>query len=127
MAAQPIFVSGDMMLAHGINIFRHNSHKQRKGDADKFNRLFGIKSTVTALVWNVIEHRGLVTDRNRCPKHLLWALLFMKNYQTESVATSMCKCDGKTFRKWVWLYVGYLSNLDMVSLSSSTSSFSFFP
>lgn len=34
--------------------------------------------------------------------HLLWALLFLKVYGTESVLSSKCNCDEKTFRTKVW-------------------------
>ena len=53
------------------------------------------------------------------PSHLLWALHFMKNYETESEgATNFDGVDEKTLRKWVWFYVTGISKLasDVVSL-----------
>ena len=45
-------------------------------------------------------------------KHLLRAILFMKEYAKERVHASMCKCDEKTFRKWSWRFVEAISYLD---------------
>ena len=53
------------------------------------------------------------------PSHLLWALHFMKNYETESEGATNFDCvDEKTLRKWVWFYVTGISKLasDVVSL-----------
>ena len=53
------------------------------------------------------------------PSHLLWALYFMKNYETKSEdVTNFDGVDEKTLRKWVWFYVKGISKLasNVVSL-----------
>jgi hypothetical protein len=49
------------------------------------------------------------------PKHLLWALFFLKVYTTENVAAVIMCCDEKTIRLWSWVMVGAIAGLDCVS------------
>jgi hypothetical protein len=101
-----------------------NYGKRLKGDDDKFLRLFGVDSNTAALIWNMVESRGnILTEPGRAIKHLLWSLLFLKNYETQALACILCRCSEKTHRKWVWIYVNEMSNLDVVS-SPYFSSFS---
>ena len=53
------------------------------------------------------------------PKHLLWALHFMKVYPKQSpgclaVGASAGAVDPKTHRKWVWAFIDAVANLDNV-------------
>ncbi len=48
------------------------------------------------------------------PKHLLWALLFLKVYATESINSLICGADEKTCRKWSWTFVRLQSQLEVV-------------
>lgn len=52
------------------------------------------------------------------PKHLLWALHFMKCYPTENQMASTVNEDEKTLRKWVWIFIDALAGLksEVVSL-----------
>ena len=45
---------------------------------------------------------------------MLWTLAFMKLYDSEAVLAAICRCDEKTFRKWVWQGVDVLGDLDLV-------------
>jgi hypothetical protein len=99
-----------------------NYGKRLKGDDDKFLRLFGVDSNTAALIWNMVESRGnILTEPGRAIKHLLWSLLFLKNYETQALACILCRCSEKTHRKWVWIYVNEMSNLDVVSSPYFTS------
>ena len=51
------------------------------------------------------------------PEHLLWALLFLKLYELEPVNASLARCDEKTFRKWSWLFVEAIGDLDYIYVS----------
>ena len=54
--------------------------------------------------------------------HLLWALLFLKRYDTEHTNHSITGADEKTFRKWVWIFVDMLAYMDAVGLFAIVSS-----
>jgi hypothetical protein len=66
----------------------------------RFRAHFGTSPGVCAVCWNMIEGR---LPGNFFYTHLLWALLYLKVYATESVLASKCMCDEKTFRDKVWV------------------------
>jgi hypothetical protein len=73
---------------------------------------FGVICVVVADVWNHLIAKNEPELKSAAPVHLLWALLFLKQYPTESV---FCKLvgvqDEGTVRYWSQLivrHVGYL-------------------
>jgi hypothetical protein len=48
------------------------------------------------------------------PEHLLWCLIFLKQYKTENQNHALVKADEKTIRKWVWIFVDLIANLKVV-------------
>jgi hypothetical protein len=52
-------------------------------------------------------------DKIAEPCHLLWALLLLKTYKTESVLAGLCGgVDEDTFRKWAWHFIEKVSYLE---------------
>ena len=84
--------------------------------ARRFKAHFGVDPNLCVTIWNRIANNGafvyFTTMHPPNPKHLLWALLFMKLYSSVSVLASMCRVDDKTFRKWTWFYVDAIAALD---------------
>jgi hypothetical protein len=71
-----------------------------------FRELFGTSVLVVKTVWELLERDSLLPEGGH-PKHLLWALHFMKVYPKQSpgcltVGASAGAVDPKTHRKWVW-------------------------
>ncbi len=63
----------------------------------------------------MLERDSLLPEGGR-PKHLLWALHFMKVYPKQSpgclaVGASTGAVDPKTHRKWVWAFIDAVANL----------------
>ncbi|ETV76974.1 hypothetical protein H257_09381 [Aphanomyces astaci] len=73
--------------------------------------VFGISPGSTSEAWSLTDATRPSTSR---PKHLLWCLMFLKVYASESVHRCLSRADEKTFRKWVWLWVDLLANLRVV-------------
>ena len=40
----------------------------------------------------------------------------MKVYASENVLCTICACDEKTFRKWVWMMIDQMAQFDVVSV-----------
>jgi hypothetical protein len=60
------------------------------------------------MVWDMLEEGRLLPEKGK-PKHLLWALYFLKCYPKEGlgctfVGGSKGAINPKTMRKWVWLF-----------------------
>lgn len=72
--------------------------------------LFAVSSVVCYSIWEAIYSN--LEDSSK-PEHLLWALLFLKNYSTEN---THCVIAGspKTFRKWSWTYISHIADLKTV-------------
>jgi len=66
----------------------------------KFTSLFGITAEVTAIAWNLCKDDWL--GYNLQPKHMLWALMFLKSYAKESLLCATANTSRPTFRKWIW-------------------------
>ena len=47
------------------------------------------------------EHEEAWVQDDVQPKHLLWMLLYLKQYHTEAELAERCKCHEDTFCKWV--------------------------
>ena len=107
-------VSAKTFLRLGSNLYpildRGNSEDVRKR---RYITFFGATYEVIYDLWDLIEN-NLPSPRN--PIHLLWTMMFLKQYNKESTNACKCGCDKKTFRKYVWLYLKIISQLDFVSL-----------
>ena len=80
-----------------------------------FREFFGAPIHVVEIVWELIKRDSLLPEGGR-PKHLLWALHFLKVYPKQSpgcsaVGASAGAVDPKTHRKWVWAFIDAVANL----------------
>ena len=82
----------------------------------RFKAAFGISPLMCRQLWELI---GQIADQslssNARPKHLLWALMFLRQYNTTEINCAMSGADEKTFRKWSWTFIHLISKLDLVS------------
>jgi hypothetical protein len=74
----------------------------------------------------VLLKRVSLLPKKSDPKHLLWALYFLKVYPKQSlccwaVGTSACAIDLKTHHKWVWAFIDAIANLVDITVSISYS------
>lgn len=101
----------DLFLRLGNSLTKQSESGSLLVANRKFKAFFGITPEVCQICWNNIEG-------NRPPGskliHLLWALLFLKVYKTEEVHAALTGVDMKTFRKWSWIFIDLISNLDVV-------------
>ena len=83
-------------------------------EAQHFCEFFGTSVLVVKKTWELLERDSLLPEGGR-PKHLLWALHFMKVYPKQSpgcsaVGASARAVDPKTHRKWVWAFIDAVAN-----------------
>ena len=87
----------------------HNTHLNEVNKM-RFLAHFGTTPGICAYLWKTIT----LHPKDPSPKyfHLLWALLFLKLYETESVLAGMVGgVDEKTLRKWVWFMLEKIDGL----------------
>lgn len=95
----------------GLTITNHDESKSRSTAHRKYRSFFGVSPLICSICWTLLKNK--LPNYSR-PIHLLWALLFLKKYETEEVSVALTKADAKKFRKWSWIFVDLLSNLNMV-------------
>lgn len=116
-----------MNLAHvfwneGLAYAKHNTEKSELTGYRKFRTFYGIGPDVCSILWNRISNKPPHSE----PKHLLWCMLFLKNYHKEHVNAAIVSADEKTFRLWAWRFVELLSELDVVRLNEHLSHIPFY-
>ena len=80
-----------------------------------FHETFGTSLLVVSKVWSMLLEEDVLPEGGR-PKHLLWALHFLKVYPLQApgcaaVGASGGAVDPKTHRKWVWAFIDAIAEL----------------
>ena len=88
-----------------------NSNPNDNQDRE-FRSQFGVSWFVCEDAWNLLQSKK--PNKLRQPKHLLWALLFLKVYGNEKTHSVLACCDVKTFRKWSWNVLEDIAELDEI-------------
>ncbi len=91
-------------------------------EARHFWEFFGTSMFIVKKVWELLDRDSLLPEGG-LPKHLLWALHFMKVYPKQSpgcsaVGASAGAVNPKTHRKWVWAFIDAVANLIDVVVSN---------
>ena len=106
------FVPPETFLSVAASIMpnlRRGSSANRRNR--RFRSCFGTTPDTCADLWFLCYNHFRPTTR---PVHLLWALMFMKNYDTEENNASRAGVHEDTFRDWVWHIIRIISNVNYV-------------
>ena len=99
-------------LALQVFAKREPGYKNKRRDREEkevCQWFLGTSFEVCAEIWNLIDP---LPSKDAKPKHLLWALLLMKNYATDPMnARVVGGVDLGTYRKWSWMFVEEISRL----------------
>ena len=86
----------------------------------EFRSFFGCSVAVFLSLWSLLGTTDTIPEGGTIT-HLLWTLLFLKVY---SNAKSLCALvggvDPETFRKWTWLFIPAIANLEPLVVSGAT-------
>lgn len=88
-----------------------NSQSSKFVAERRFSSFFGVTPHICCIIWNKCKPMVPIGGE---AKHLLWCLSFLKQYAVEHYRRSIFNADEKTIRKWTWLFVKILSDLDVV-------------
>jgi len=95
------------------SIMHRLSNRKTRTSRDRFVAFFGVSPRVVAAIWNRLESKDLL-PKDMQTKHLLWCLLFLKQYSQQRCMAPWCGTDEKTYRKWVWIVLDVLGEMDLV-------------
>jgi AraC-like DNA-binding protein len=82
----------------------------------RFRSLFGCSPKVLTALFNTLLKQNLISTSAKV-QHLMWALAFLKSYNTESYFAMTYRVSEKTIRKWIWFFLERISQLDVVSVT----------
>ena len=95
-----------------------NVIRSDKSESRDFRENFGVGVNVAHTVWMMMDSRELIPNDGRI-HHLLWTLSFMKIYGKERMMCHLNRIrDPKTFRKWVWLFIDSIAELESSVVSN---------
>lgn len=106
-------VPPEIFASLGNDVLRKTNQRSNSVSDRRFRGLFGTTPLVCARLWELVLENVPPAGR---PKHLLWALLFLKVYAIEHVNAALVHSDEKTFRKWSWEFVQLLSFIEVVRI-----------
>jgi hypothetical protein len=104
--------SNNIFWELGLEIIGHNLESSSKVGLRRFKEFFGVSPEVCEISWNLMKEAIPPYSKH---KHLLWALFFLKRYNTEAVNRKILNSDEKCLRYWIWIFVDLLANLNVVS------------
>src|SRR5687768_8491231 len=83
----------------------------------RFSAAFGATPLLCSRLWLLIgsDNNNQPHLRTARPKHLLWALLFLKQYKCTELNCGSAGVDETTYRKWSWIFVQLLADINVVS------------
>jgi len=105
------YTSSAVFISTGADILRCRSDVINTTFNRRFRAFFGTTPIVCSSLWGLL---AVSRPPDSKPKHLLWALMFLRLYDTESVHALLAGVDEKTFRKWAWAFVRSLSKIELV-------------
>ena len=79
-----------------------------------FRAMFGVSSRTAHLLWITLDI-DVMGPRGGKRIHLLWMVMFLKEYCTQDSLSGICGVTRKTFRQWVDVFLDCVSNLNLVS------------
>ena len=109
----------DELLVIARNMWNRENKKVRseKTEDRNFRETFGCGAIIALRTWEMISDADLLPT-NGCLHHFLWALMFMKVYGKEMTMCALAGAiDPKTWRKWTWLFVTAISDLEPLVVS----------
>ena len=87
----------------------------------EFKEIFGVAAEVCSYVWAylLLHHTFEITPT---PMHFLWTLVFLRQYPTERLLSSLLEADEKTIRKYAWPIIDALAEMAIETVSPSSLS-----
>ena len=120
-------IDPEVFLEQARVIFRRRKRSE-KTELRHFRAHFGTTPKRCAQVWRLLHCKGgalfansasTTEEKNAKPKHMLWGLMLLKIYGSESILSTLAGADEKIFRKWAWRFVFWIADLKDFVVSST--------
>ena len=112
---EELLLLGNEFKLLGFSIIGKSSTGSINTQFRRFKSHFGIDWFLCAKLWVLLI--PILYDQSHPKgaktKHLLWTLMFLRLYDTEEILSGKVTADEKTYRKWVWIFIGYIYYLQV--------------
>jgi hypothetical protein len=89
-----------------------------------FRALFGCGVHLVLILWNKLSSCDLI-PKDGLVTHLLWTLMYCKQYGKWKTMRKLTKTDPKTLRKWIALFYDAIELIEPLVVGDSVDTFSF--
>jgi hypothetical protein len=89
-------------------------HQSIDEEERQFRSMYGCHWDVATKVWDTVVEHGI--NKKKEKKHLLWALLWLKQYTNEQSLAGIVRVTCKTFRKWVWIIIEDMAHASVIKV-----------
>ena len=104
----------------GRYVAKYGYSNSEKVKLRRFKAEFGVAPDVVVDTWDLLLESKFLRRklaRTSCypcpnPEHMLWALMLLKQYSVTLSLAKTVRVDEKTFRKWSWIYLEAMAELD---------------
>lgn len=102
----------EYILEVGREIMNRRGQGSSFTEERRFREHFGCAPPVAAKIWELINPE-LTVPGDATVAHMMWSLMFLKMYSKEGTISGIAGgVDEKTYRKWVWLFVFAIAELE---------------
>ena len=110
--------STDDILRLARILWNRNPEKVRSTQTEdvEFRATFGCHVLIVRSIYKLLYSEDLLPEGGKL-EHLLWALMFLKIYAGFKDLASRAGVDEQTFKKWSWLFVLAIANLESIMVS----------
>ena len=81
--------------------------------------LFGLSPFFVVFLWNLIDQTVAPLNNFNHVRYFLLSLMFLKTYNTMDFLAAMLDIDSGTAAHWIWQFVWYIANLNLVRTETS--------
>jgi hypothetical protein len=97
--------------ARNIMASTFSGHHMTQKEEHVFREFFGCGLLTVSKLWMLLLSFGFLNE-NEDPAYLLWALMFMKMYGTESDTSTRAGVNPNKFHDWSWSLINSISDLE---------------
>ena len=101
----------EAVLNASLCVIRRSHSSGTETFLSTFRSVFGVTPELCAQLWFRVFPAAPVGAN---PKHLLWALKFLRGYDREAANAACVGVHDRTYRKWQWIFVRALASLQTV-------------
>lgn len=124
MAAVHHLLTVDMLAGIARSMLEMDPEPKRTDDKI-FRSHFGVSIPVILILWRKIVAKSPLSSHAE-PKHLLWALVFLKCYNSTNVLRRICGWPSESsYVEWTWYFLKRISQLkpDVINLDNRFEGF----